>query len=772
MVRRMLRPYVAVIKDAFREAIASRVLWILLSLVTWLLIALALIGYREWEVTSLRPGDIDNWRVLVRRLAAAENGTADATVQRIWSSLEVTAQERVRELAASLQNRPDMALKSDQRSGLLSALNAVIQLPDFDDKKSWDDSRLTEEVLRLCDQPVDSLSPQQLRRRNRLLVEAALPQLVRRSPVDMVEFTWFFWKIPKVVPMSRERLRDSIDLGLSGIMRYVVGIVAVFVAILVTAPIVPQTFTSGSLNLLLSKPLSRSLLFLAKYVGGCAFVLLVSGYMILGLWLIAGLRFGVWHPELLYAIPIFAFLFAVYYSVSSFAGVIWKNAIVSIVLTILLWSILVVVAITKMTVDSFYIKPFRLIRMITAKDTLIAMNELGLTYAWNDSQKSWQPIFESDEVQSLAAQANAGPGMLGPVFHVAGDQLVAVPQGQGDVSALGISPRLAVGRRADDWQRTTSVAVPSGVKALRLGVGGEVLLISTNGVFRITGELRQDIAQPTIFGVELPIEQRGPFVSLGPPQPLDLMGDKMAIAVNQDDGRIAIYDHAQMTILRLGEDGQYDVAHTYSLGTSHDRLLLAFAGNTLCVANADGNLEILDPATGGLRHASRPESHNQPRFISAAPGGRWFAVVFQHGRMVVIDAQQGTTVPQVFTGQGDVSAAKFNQEGKLLVAERTNRVTTYDLYSMRATKVCAPPLDLLERSYRYAISPLYWMLPKPAELNDTIYYLLTRRESAGISGDLFAPHEAFDPWTPVWSSLVFVAVVLAVACIYLERSEF
>ena len=106
MVRRMLRPYVAVIKDAFREAIASRVLWILLSLVTWLLIALALIGYREWEVTSLRPGDIDNWRVLVRRLAAAENGTADATVQRIWSSLEVTAQERVRELAASLPKSP------------------------------------------------------------------------------------------------------------------------------------------------------------------------------------------------------------------------------------------------------------------------------------------------------------------------------------------------------------------------------------------------------------------------------------------------------------------------------------------------------------------------------------------------------------------------------------------------------------------------------------------------------------------------------------------
>ena len=49
-----MRAYLAVLKDSFREALASRVLWILLALTTLVLAAVAPIGLSERPATLLR----------------------------------------------------------------------------------------------------------------------------------------------------------------------------------------------------------------------------------------------------------------------------------------------------------------------------------------------------------------------------------------------------------------------------------------------------------------------------------------------------------------------------------------------------------------------------------------------------------------------------------------------------------------------------------------------------------------------------------------------
>ena len=56
-----MRKYFAVVKDSFREALASRVLWILLLLVTLLLAAVAPLGYREVLTFRLRDSDVQTW---------------------------------------------------------------------------------------------------------------------------------------------------------------------------------------------------------------------------------------------------------------------------------------------------------------------------------------------------------------------------------------------------------------------------------------------------------------------------------------------------------------------------------------------------------------------------------------------------------------------------------------------------------------------------------------------------------------------------------------
>ncbi len=53
-----MRSYFAVIQDSFREALASRVLWVLLVLITLLLLVLAPLGYRQQVTRDLAEGAV------------------------------------------------------------------------------------------------------------------------------------------------------------------------------------------------------------------------------------------------------------------------------------------------------------------------------------------------------------------------------------------------------------------------------------------------------------------------------------------------------------------------------------------------------------------------------------------------------------------------------------------------------------------------------------------------------------------------------------------
>jgi len=126
-------------------------------------------------------------------------------------------------------------------------------------------------------------------------------------------------------------------------------------------------------------------------------------------------------------------------------------------------------------------------------------------------------------------------------------------------------------------------------------------------------------------------------------------------------------------------------------------------------------------------------------------------------------------------GQGKISMATFVSENRLLVADRVTRVTEYDITTGDVQKRYAPTLGMVERGYYYLLVPAYTVFPKPGELDKTIAYLLSGEETRATgprSGDLEAAREQLHPWAPVWSSLAFTLVVLAVACMYIERQEF
>src|SRR5436189_298975 len=83
----------------------------------------------------------------------------------------------------------------------------------------------------------------------------------------------------------------------------------------ITAFFIPEMLRKGTIDMLLAKPIHRATLLVCKDVGGLTFVLLSSAIAIGGVWLVLGLRSGIWSPQFLLVIPITTFFFAILYSV-------------------------------------------------------------------------------------------------------------------------------------------------------------------------------------------------------------------------------------------------------------------------------------------------------------------------------------------------------------------------------------------------------------------------------------------------------------------------
>jgi hypothetical protein len=116
--------------------------------------------------------------------------------------------------------------------------------------------------------------------------------------------------------------------------------ILLLVGIVVTAGFVPNLLRKGTLDLYIVKPIGRAELLVYKYVGGLLFVFLLTTLTVGGVWLVIGLRAGVWAPEFLLLIPILTLYFAIVYAVSVLVGVLTRSALVAILAALLAWGLL------------------------------------------------------------------------------------------------------------------------------------------------------------------------------------------------------------------------------------------------------------------------------------------------------------------------------------------------------------------------------------------------------------------------------------------------
>jgi len=108
---------------------------------------------------------------------------------------------------------------------------------------------------------------------------------------------------------------------------------AMGLAVFASAGLIPRVLEPGRIELILSKPVSRTHILLGRFLGN---VLVVAGnitYLVLGVWTIFGVKTGIWSPQFLIAIVTTVFTFTVLLTVVVFLGVLVESTALSTMVT-------------------------------------------------------------------------------------------------------------------------------------------------------------------------------------------------------------------------------------------------------------------------------------------------------------------------------------------------------------------------------------------------------------------------------------------------------
>jgi hypothetical protein len=403
-----MKPYLAILIDSFWEAIGNRILWALLLGWSLILMGLAPFGYVSERSFKLSSVDIDNRSQLVSNLAKGATGEGNRSVQAIASRMDADFLAQLKQTVESDDGQGRRAINASQ---LAEKLNQVLGDTSLYSPTDFPTAARRPRLQPLIEAAQSStISQEELEELNRELLQLAFPLELNSPQGEQLWIGYAGFKLGDPLPVSRRQIKQFVEpILLSTIIKLGLGILAVFVAIVVTSPIIPDTFRSGSLHLLLSKPISRVWLYLAKFFGGCIFVLVNITFVLIGLYFIAGLRFEIWNTGLLACIPILMFVFIIFYSVSGLAGLVWGNAIVSVVACLIFW--LVCFSLGFMhdaLLPQVEVLP-QVSRIRSIDGRLMTVNERGELGVWNSQFSIWQPALELD----VRGQART----FGPIYN-------------------------------------------------------------------------------------------------------------------------------------------------------------------------------------------------------------------------------------------------------------------------------------------------------------------------------------------------------------------
>ncbi|MCH2177492.1 MAG: ABC transporter permease [Mariniblastus sp.] len=825
-----MRPYLAIIKDSFRAALASRVLFVLLFVITLLLVAIAPFHVREtaewqlnWEWRGPNQGrnNVNDPGKIIDRLVNRQDQADEKPIARIWNLLPKKIQSTLPDLVqgdagdevdeegeeqadeeVDEQDRgPGPSAKTRRRNRqygeFIDALNEIIEDPSFYREEDWANRPLPTEAEDLMERGLASLSPDRQRRFNRLLLSTALSPEVTQGETAL-DFYYGFWRVDILsqVYRSHQAFSQTLTSVIPFYFDKFVMSIGLLIAIVVTANMIPDMFEPGSLNLLLSKPIFRWALYLSKFIGGCAFIALCAGYLFFGVWLWMGLALDVWDRGILLSIPLYILVFAIYFSVSAIVGLLYRSPTVSVILTLLFWAFCFGIGFLFNLADARQ-KSVAISDVVPLADEVMTVGVLQTGSVWNASDATWQaklePALKPEEQVGLSIGTMFGtegfPKPVGPLLNPATNQLLGTR-----LSMEELRPGRARKMYVADATKMKFVEAgkyPPGVTRLSLAEG-RVLAISGEGFYELDqaaldsflqDQSAQQGSEPSLPGAE--DEQPTAVKTAGKPQSFfNRVGPQVAVdvrskgyvSVNQKNGQIAVYDRGTVTLFKRNEQGYQRYASLDINLDFSDRMscTIEYQGDTIMLVFGNGLVVTVDADRLVELNEYSPETKSPVNSVQGSPDGRWFAMLYRNRELWILDRQNDAQMNKAkVPGQGTISSVAFGGDDQLWIADRTDRVTRVNLSSGSNEEQLSPAGDWLSKTYRYVLAPFYRVCPKPGEFYKLVTHLsATDGSTQGEDVDLRDMVEQADPWGPLKSGIGFMAIMLFFACLIFQCKDY
>jgi ABC-type transport system involved in multi-copper enzyme maturation permease subunit len=365
--------YFAILKDSLREAIDTKVMYFMLALSICLILFVGSIGFKPVPAEEAIPYMVNDESF---HLVFPERGkSATLVAKKYWFASQLQVEHLVQLTDASSPSSRDYSFTLTVRE---------LQPYDFHDVVAYWNGPTPSRGRAQGVAPIDGKIAKRPTVSDELLKEFIKDQFARAGDLTIEQIdvrtetptgqeqegkppasgVYHFDIRTKGRAGTRGWLHDmSIFFGLidpqGGIFRGSVGSfvfffentlvnsiggwVALLIGVVITAFFIPNMLRKGTIDMLLAKPIHRPVLLTYKYIGGLTFMFLNSCIAIGGVWLVLGLRSGVWAPGFFLTIFTLTFFFAILYSVSTLFGVLTRSPIVAILLTCVFWFMMYIV---------------------------------------------------------------------------------------------------------------------------------------------------------------------------------------------------------------------------------------------------------------------------------------------------------------------------------------------------------------------------------------------------------------------------------------------
>ena len=174
-----------------------------------------------------------------------------------------------------------------------------------------------------------------------LLLLALLPILVTfvvGIHEDSFSILFGMWEIdyPSWISMLGDDPRGALlELFIDGVINSLAGGMGITVCVAATAFFVPRMLEKGSADLVFTKPISRTVLYLSRYFTGLFFIALLGAFLTGGMYFGVLISSGLSYPAILWSTLTLIYIFALVHGVTMLIGVFTKSTPAAMILGIM-----------------------------------------------------------------------------------------------------------------------------------------------------------------------------------------------------------------------------------------------------------------------------------------------------------------------------------------------------------------------------------------------------------------------------------------------------